>query len=93
MNRGHVAVAASMLVLGTAVLVTGVIAAAAGDLAMVGLVAFGFLLAVLGAALLRDAARAAGQRHRPERDAAGGYHPTAPAGEHDGGGDFGGDLS
>ncbi len=87
MNRGHVAVATGMIVVGVAGLVIGVVAFASGDLAMVGLVVFGALLVVLGTALLRAAVRAArpsgpaGRRGRPDTDGAG-YHPyPAPSGD------------
>ncbi|MET8358000.1 hypothetical protein [Micromonospora sp. NPDC005171] len=59
MNGRHVAVAASMIVVGAVGLVIGAVALAAGSLPMVGLVAIGALVAALGAALLLDTIRAA----------------------------------
>ncbi|MBQ1022008.1 hypothetical protein KBX71_29615 [Micromonospora sp. D93] len=91
MNRRHVAVAASMIVVGVVGLVIGAVAVASGNLPMVGLVALGALVAVLGAALLRDAIRAARlsgadsrrrRRRRSDTDGAAGYpfYPM-PAGD------------
>ncbi|WP_327034497.1 hypothetical protein [Micromonospora ureilytica] len=89
MNRRHVAVAASMIVVGVVGLVIGAVAVASGNLPMVGLVALGALVAVLGAALLRDAIRAARlsgpdsrRRRRSDTDGVAGYpfYPM-PAGD------------
>ncbi|MFG3641725.1 hypothetical protein ACGF3C_15805 [Micromonospora sp. NPDC047762] len=88
MNGRRVAVAASMIVVGVVGLVIGAVALASGNLPMVGLVALGALVAVLGAGLLRDASRAArpsgqagGRRRRPDSGGGGyGYHPM-PAGD------------
>ncbi|MGC4758384.1 hypothetical protein [Micromonospora trifolii] len=80
MNGRPVAVAASMIVVGAAGLVVGTVTLASGYWPSVGLVAFGVLLVVLGAALLRETKRAA--RRRPsETDSAGyGFYP-GPAGD------------
>ncbi|MEU8155681.1 hypothetical protein AB0B94_18625 [Micromonospora sp. NPDC048986] len=86
MNGRRVAVAASMIVVGVVGLVIGAVTLASGNLPMVGLVALGALVAVLGAGLLRDAIRAArlnghDRRRRPDSDAAGyGVYPM-PAGD------------
>ncbi|WP_433263121.1 hypothetical protein ACQPWR_25155 [Micromonospora vinacea] len=84
MNGRRVAVAASMIVVGTAALVVGAVGLASGYWPSVGLVAFGVLLVVLGAALLREtrrAARRAGRRRPPEMDSAAyGFYP-GPSGD------------
>ncbi|MGC4836927.1 hypothetical protein ACLQ3D_20730 [Micromonospora vinacea] len=88
MNGRRVAVAASMIVVGVIGLVVGAVALASGSLPMVGLVAVGALVAVLGVGLLRDAIRAArlsgqsgGRRRRPDSDGGGyGFYPV-PAGD------------
>jgi hypothetical protein len=105
MKRSHVVVAATMMVVGAAGVVVGVVEVAAGDAALVGLVGIGALVAVLGAVLLRDAARAArvagGPRRRKPEDS-GGYGvypgPTGDVGsewhgdrQRDGGDGSGGD--
>jgi hypothetical protein len=76
MKRRHVAVAATMMVVGAAGVVVGVVEVASGDAALVGLVGIGALVAVLGAVLLRDAARAArvtGGPRRRDPEGSGGY--------------------
>ncbi|KAB1918998.1 hypothetical protein F8280_27195 [Micromonospora noduli] len=87
MNGRRVAVAATMIVVGVVGLVIGAVALASGNLPMVGLVALGALVAVLGGGLLRDAIRAArlsgqdGRRRRPDADGGGyGFYPM-PAGD------------
>ncbi|MGW0218912.1 hypothetical protein ACWDXH_31450 [Micromonospora chokoriensis] len=87
MNRRHVAVAATMIVVGVAGLVVGVVEVASGEAALVGLVAIGALVAVLGAVLLRDTARAArvaggsGRRRRPDTDDSGHSVYPGPTGD------------
>ncbi|MET8263637.1 hypothetical protein ABZU92_06525 [Micromonospora arida] len=87
MNGRRVAVAASMIVVGVVGLVIGAVALASGNLPMVGLVALGALVAVLGAGLLRDAIRAArlsgqdGRRRRPDPDGGGYDFYPMPAGD------------
>ncbi|WP_285795433.1 hypothetical protein [Micromonospora sp. NBRC 107095] len=86
MNRRHVAVAATMIVAGVAGLVVGVVQVASGEAALVGLVAIGALVAVLGAVLLRDTARAARQpggsgRRRPGTDESGHSVYPGPTGD------------
>ncbi|MGW5559865.1 hypothetical protein ACWER9_21915 [Micromonospora sp. NPDC003944] len=85
MNGRPVALAASVIVVGTVGLVLGAIRlASSGYWPSVGLVAIGVLLVVVGAVLLRDTRRAARRterRHSPESDSAGyGFYP-GPSGD------------
>ncbi|MDG4783031.1 hypothetical protein O7614_25535 [Micromonospora sp. WMMD961] len=86
MNRRHVAVAATMIVLGGVGLVVGVVAVASGEAVLVGLAAIGALVAVLGAVFLRDTARAArvpggSGRRRPDTDDSGHHVYPGPTGD------------
>ncbi|MEO3769543.1 hypothetical protein [Micromonospora sp. B9E7] len=87
MNRRHVAVAATMMVLGVVGLVVGVVAVASGEAVLVGLAAIGALVAVIGALLLRDTIRAArvtgspGRRRRPDTDEGGHSVYPGPTGD------------
>ncbi|MGC4864056.1 hypothetical protein ACLQ3B_01305 [Micromonospora sp. DT53] len=96
MSRRHVAVAASMIVIGVVGLVIGAVALAAGNnWPTVGLMALAALLVVFGVILLRDASRAArlngpeGRRRRLDTDGGAGY-PLYPMPAGDAGSGYGG---